>query len=654
MLNSVFRKWRNLLLFFGLIYGCSSVAICQETKNWIPPRIEEIHLRFVDQDQDPLEISGVLTITRPKKEDNIVNYQVFWGINSQTPLPFHGVLCSGGGVEATSRKSQCQKIETITPQSNQGYSTNKECFVNRESKGDSHAIEYHFEKNTPVPEGASHLLVYATSDYCKRMLAASVRIEDKGLPLIVAKDVTMIDDDPDMGQLGGKLSITRAEDEARINAYILYWGSASDIKLPEFSPLAIISKGISWPDFIDDTLVYQIPEDTEIPESATHILAFVRTALGEMKHGISWKIADLGCVCDLRCNDNWYQEEEKINCLYRFKPIAGMIFDGTFRKDSGDGEQSEERLEGAIWLTKGRRSIEARYYLLYWGDAEKEKLDGYGPIVVAQNNFLERNTQKILIDSQKPPPPEARYFLLYTRSASDEEFSDEIVFKIPLKISKNKKKWTLGFSLLSHQLDENELFEMDFLRENISLFWGRFLKKNILLKVQYNYGKKNLDSLGENIVGIERNLLSGNIHWFFADDFTEWAFSSKINQSRWYGGLKDSVVGMGLGFGRVFMRYDAREFFRERTEDGDLLEIEIQNLRQTYKSIDNRVFFKFDLGWHSRHSPYHFGIQCFLPLIYDNNFDREKIPAFSDHREKAKTAWKDFLRMRQVYVGAHF
>lgn len=99
--------------------------------------------------------------------------------------------------------------------------------------------------------------------------------------------VTFTDTDMGSGQLGGTVTIIRATDESRITHYVIYWGRGEGEKLSGEEAIGEVEVSAA-------VLTVEVPQNTVIPEGATHLLAFVKNGDAESKDCGSGLIEDLG------------------------------------------------------------------------------------------------------------------------------------------------------------------------------------------------------------------------------------------------------------------------------------------------------------------------------------------------------------------------
>ncbi|MGK5091252.1 DUF1566 domain-containing protein [Deltaproteobacteria bacterium TL4] len=98
--------------------------------------------------------------------------------------------------------------------------------------------------------------------------------------LLPAARVAFTDTDPDTGEIGGVVTITKAGNESEVTHYVLYWGSNATTKLSGYEALSSIAKTGS-------DLTYSFNENTSIPSGVNYLLVFTRNDAGEMTTGVS-------------------------------------------------------------------------------------------------------------------------------------------------------------------------------------------------------------------------------------------------------------------------------------------------------------------------------------------------------------------------------
>jgi hypothetical protein len=105
----------------------------------------------------------------------------------------------------------------------------------------------------------------------------------KNPPVNPAVNITFIDTDPDVLEIGGTINITRAINESDITHYVLYWGSGPSTK--SGPAIAELNK-------TGANLNYSISQNRSISVSRTHFLVFSKNEVGEMATGVNVSISD--------------------------------------------------------------------------------------------------------------------------------------------------------------------------------------------------------------------------------------------------------------------------------------------------------------------------------------------------------------------------
>ncbi len=102
------------------------------------------------------------------------------------------------------------------------------------------------------------------------------------VPFNTASGISFTDTDQDGGQLGGDVTIFKADNESDITGYALYWGSDAITKL------SLIQTYLKT----GSNLAHTFGNDTVIPEGATHLLVFTWNDIGEMQTAVSTIFSD--------------------------------------------------------------------------------------------------------------------------------------------------------------------------------------------------------------------------------------------------------------------------------------------------------------------------------------------------------------------------
>ncbi|MEM7184193.1 MAG: hypothetical protein AAF518_25060, partial [Spirochaetota bacterium] len=104
------------------------------------------------------------------------------------------------------------------------------------------------------------------------------------IPTQTALSVSFSDIDPQLGKVGGTVSITKASDESNITSYSLYWANSSGEKISSSAIATIATTG--------SDLSYGITTGTDIPSGASHFLVLSGNSAGEMESGVTSSIND--------------------------------------------------------------------------------------------------------------------------------------------------------------------------------------------------------------------------------------------------------------------------------------------------------------------------------------------------------------------------
>ena len=86
-------------------------------------------------------------------------------------------------------------------------------------------------KNTPVPQSATHFLLYSRNEFGNETEIYSLRLIDKGVPENKAQDILFEQTGKEGNRVQGEIRITRAWDERDVTHYAVYWGEGPDTVL---------------------------------------------------------------------------------------------------------------------------------------------------------------------------------------------------------------------------------------------------------------------------------------------------------------------------------------------------------------------------------------------------------------------------------------
>ncbi|MBF0353564.1 MAG: hypothetical protein HQM11_21235, partial [SAR324 cluster bacterium] len=97
-----------------------------------------------------------------------------------------------------------------------------------------------------------------------------------------ARGVSLVDQDPDTGEIAGTINIQKAADETNLTHYVLYWGSGPTEKMGGIWSLAKTGQDLS----------YTLPVNTKIPQGVTHVLVYTKKDMDQSDTGISVPLTD--------------------------------------------------------------------------------------------------------------------------------------------------------------------------------------------------------------------------------------------------------------------------------------------------------------------------------------------------------------------------
>ncbi|MEE8057938.1 MAG: LamG-like jellyroll fold domain-containing protein [Pseudomonadales bacterium] len=205
-------------------------------------------MEFMDTDSDTGEVSGTVMILKADDETYISHYALYWGSDPTTPLeaaPIISLLAANGN-----------------------------------------DLTYDFPNNTPIPEGASSLLVMTQYNGLQREESISLRLQDKTEASDMASSLAFSDLDPQAGLVQGDVLIGKAANENTVSDYALYWGaSASQPLVGEPLITLLAATGAD--------LLHTFDVNTRLPYGATHLLVYTQYQGDEMGTGLSTTLTDL-------------------------------------------------------------------------------------------------------------------------------------------------------------------------------------------------------------------------------------------------------------------------------------------------------------------------------------------------------------------------
>ena len=294
-----------------------------------------VSVSFTDLDPDGGQLFGDVVIAKASDESDVTSYVLYWG-SEQNKSPITTFFATGSNLTHT------------------------------------------FAWNTAIPSGATHFLVFTANASGEMATGVSVLIVDLAVPVNAAVGVTFTDTDPDGGQVGGDVVITKASDESDVTSYVLYWGSVGSAK-ESFTAIATLAATGS-------NLTHTFAADTTVPVGATHLLVFTANADGEMGGvGVYTAIVDLGVPVNA---------------------AVGVAFTDT----DPDGGQ----LAGDVVVARASDESDVTSYLLYWGSSATTKQSPTAIAPVTGSNL----THTFPADTAVPVG--ATHLLVFTANADGE------------------------------------------------------------------------------------------------------------------------------------------------------------------------------------------------------------------------------------------
>jgi hypothetical protein len=268
--------------------------------------VEKAGLSFKDSDMDENELGGTVTIHKARNEFDIDRYVVFFGKDDQTKL------------EDNDWKTML--VGEATP-------------VGAD-------VELKIAQNTPLPAGATHLLVYSQNAHGDYDKPGSVVIVDAELPRSKPTQVTFDDEDGEKGSIGGNVVIELPEEQLKVDDYVVHWGRSPTRKVSTSSQINSMPADSQK----KPSLTIYINRGTKIAEGATHLLVFAKNAHGEQVTGASVKLVDNMKPCR--------------NRTARSCP-GGVAVDVLADPAS--------KVRATVRVTRAQNEAQVVWYSLYWG-----------------------------------------------------------------------------------------------------------------------------------------------------------------------------------------------------------------------------------------------------------------------------------------------
>mmetsp|Transcript_23009 Transcript_23009/g.72852 ORF Transcript_23009/g.72852 Transcript_23009/m.72852 type:complete len:643 (+) Transcript_23009:44-1972(+) len=294
---------------------CKKAENCSQCPGKTIP-VEELHvctgmptekasLSFKDADMDEHQVGGDVKIFKARNEFDIDSYVVYFGKDERTKLE--------------SADGQPALVGEAAP------------------TGSDTEVKIPF--NTAIPESATHLLVFSKNEYGEFSTPGNAILRDAAVPKGKPTSLAFEDEDGNKGEVGGTVTIGRAEDEAQVEDYALHWGKSATRKIASSSLLREVKASGS------KDLTHYVTRGTKIPDGATHLLAYTKNEHGENPSAVTLKIVD-----------------HLKPCLAQSDPDcpAGV-------KVSADADPEPGRAQVTLTVEKAGSDVGVGEYALYWG-----------------------------------------------------------------------------------------------------------------------------------------------------------------------------------------------------------------------------------------------------------------------------------------------
>ncbi|MEY3902794.1 MAG: hypothetical protein RL189_2100 [Pseudomonadota bacterium] len=273
-----------------------------------------VSIAFEDSDENAGRLGGQVSISKAVNESDITDYNLYFshdGVNKSADKPIATISKTG---------------ENMT---------------------------YTIQSGTTISSMDRYLLVVTMNADGEMATGVSTLIQDKGVPVNIARSVNFTDNDINGGKLAGVVQIERAQNESDLSHYVVYWGASATAKLSS-NPMAIatLAKTVS-------SLSVTFPSGTVKPEGATHLLVFSKNKDGDSMLCTSALIGDKGIPVNM---------------------AGGLTFTDT---DVNGG-----RLAGTLQITRATNESDITHYRVYWGSNSQTKLAGYSAFSVLSKSLL--------------------------------------------------------------------------------------------------------------------------------------------------------------------------------------------------------------------------------------------------------------------------
>lgn len=315
---------------------------------------EKASLSFQDADMDEHQLSGEVKIHKARNDFDVDTYAVYWG------------------------KSDMAKLE-----GSQG-----EELLLGEVSALSTDLDLQIPQNSPIPEGATHLLVFSRNEYGEYSSPGSLLLRDAALPKAKPSGLSFEDEDGGKDLVKGRVTILRAADEEKISEYALHWGRSPTRKTTQNSFISTVKKEEGKD--VSYWLSSQKP-----PDGATHLLAFSKNDFGELPSPVSFQIVDKTKPCLSRGEESCPQ--------------------GVQVTVDENPEPKQAKVKVIVTPAKSEEKIEK--YRIFWG--KKPCSDEFSPSSSKNGHIRDvRKEEPLEVELAGPVPEGSGHILVFSSSPS--------------------------------------------------------------------------------------------------------------------------------------------------------------------------------------------------------------------------------------------
>lgn len=255
------------------------------------------------------------------------------------------------------------------------------------------------------------------------------------IPQNNAQAVNFSDIDPEIGEIGGEIKITAADNESDVNDYVIYWGSDASTKTNEIETLRATRTD----------LVYNLPLDTTIPVNTTHIIVFTKNTAGEAKTGVSVEISD----------------------------YAGEPLNNAQAVTFTDGDPTAGEIAGELSIIAAQDESDVENYVIYWASNASTKTTEITTLAATGNNLT------YTIPANTTIPVSTTHIIVYTNNSKGEALTGVSVLLNDLNINVPLND-AQAVSFIDTDYDRNQIScSIEIIKafdesdvENYAIYWG--------------------------------------------------------------------------------------------------------------------------------------------------------------------------------------